>query len=465
MTSSYFRDLKGNLPEGLFYLKNFVRELFSGLREPRRLKADEIASYLDAVKLIHVEELQDWDSFKKYQDFQGISYKEYFANFDRIIKLKNDVDGFVKRFDDLNKRLKEIEDKDPTNIHFEDEIGLIRKKLLEMSNDEEKWQKVAEIQQSRFEHPVLFISHRWETLEHPDPNARQLSKLRTLEKCFIIYDYSSFPQLPRSEQEEIDFQQILKSMNKLMKNVVILHSSDYLERGWCVYEYLVSSLNCSIVCDEIQAPDFVSLRDWISTQPPFTLSFRNSTESMQQNYIHEQILTIVNRIYPMYKKAYFRTEYDNSYVTGLLRKSLMSNLPSKREAPEFLSDWLYRSWTEEELDRAFEGEIALYDQQTVPTKLNLTNVAATITDAVERQYKLDRKIFGSGEDENSFFLANYAISAITSIVERINDRISTSPKWFKCLGKVFIALFYVCNVTAINVIEIVESLKAMLRKL
>jgi hypothetical protein len=444
MTESYSRDSKRDRIQSLLYdFKIIAKRLFSNLREPNRLKISKNDTYLNAVKLVHAEELQDWSSFKKYQDFQGISYTEYLLAFDHIMKLKKDVDGFVNRFDYVNKRLKEIEHNDNVKAHYDDEVRLLNKELLEMIEDEDKWKKITEIQQSRFTHPVLFVSHRWETIEHPDPSARQLSKLRALEKCFIIYDYSSFPQLPRSEKEGVDFQQILDNMDKLIENVVILHSSDYLGRGWCVYEYLISSLKCSIVCDEIQDSDFVSLRDWRSTKPPFILSFRDSVESRQQNYINEQILTIVNRIGPMYKKAYFNTEYDNSYVTRLLRKYLKSNLPNKREHQDFFGEWSYRSWTEEELDEAFEGEIVLPDQQTIPTILNLTNVAATITEAVERQYKFNMRIIGPSEKENLSFISSYVITTLKPIVKQISNQICTFPKWAKYLGLILVVFLHI----------------------
>ncbi|MFZ2407035.1 MAG: hypothetical protein WAW41_18015 [Methylobacter sp.] len=54
--------------------------------------------------------------------------------------------------------------------------------------------QIAQAQASHYLHPVLFISHRWEGAKHPDPDGHQLAKLQTLEDCFLIYDYASFPQ-------------------------------------------------------------------------------------------------------------------------------------------------------------------------------------------------------------------------------------------------------------------------------
>jgi hypothetical protein len=55
---------------------------------------------------------------------------------------------------------------------------------------------LSEIDASRFEEPILFVSRRWEATDHPDPHGRQLEKLRELRSCYVIYDYCSFPQDP-----------------------------------------------------------------------------------------------------------------------------------------------------------------------------------------------------------------------------------------------------------------------------
>ena len=83
-----------------------------------------------------------------------------------------------------------------------------------MTQDEEN--QVRAVRESRFAHPVLFVSHRWESEGHPDPGGQQLARLQKLRDCFIIYDYSSFPQEPRSRAEEDEFEQILAAMDGLM---------------------------------------------------------------------------------------------------------------------------------------------------------------------------------------------------------------------------------------------------------
>jgi hypothetical protein len=409
--------------------------------------------YWKAVKLIHAEELQTWQHFHKYQDFQGISYHDYFLGVKHIQELRTEVSEFISaknRLEEIDRdemvvhdklyitvprsllgktavipltrdRLPEtiissdlgevlIDEKNavlhaptkrfkkqvakityscPSNVRYADEILLIRQRLADMS--EETQQKLAEVEQSKFNHPVLFVSHRWESIEHPDPLGQQLQKLCALKDCFIIYDYSSFPQLPRSAAEEADFQQIIKNMDQFIKNAVILHSPDYLERGWCVYEYIVSSLRHSIVCDEVSHPDFVDLRNWASTRVPIGWNpFRDSTESRQQNYISQQILSIANKILPIYKNSHFRTEYDSTYVTALLRQYLQSKLPAKRKHL-MGGEWERTSWTEEDLLSAFDSKLQWRPQQSLPVLVNQTNVPSTIAEAVEKGYKIDRE--------------------------------------------------------------------------
>ena len=63
---------------------------------------------------------------------------------------------------------------------------------------------------------MVFVSHRWVTTDHPDPNSEQLAELRgRLETIrldreesspyLIFYDYCSMPQRPRSSAEELEF--------------------------------------------------------------------------------------------------------------------------------------------------------------------------------------------------------------------------------------------------------------------
>ena len=113
-------------------------------------------------------------------------------------------------------------------VRHREELETLERKISEFSASENR--AIDEIATSRFAHPVLFISHRWEGTERPDPAGHQLEKLRALKDCFIIYDYTSFPQKPMSESEAGDLEEekiVLNDMGELIRNVVVMDHPDY----------------------------------------------------------------------------------------------------------------------------------------------------------------------------------------------------------------------------------------------
>lgn len=286
----------------------------------------EKVSFLQSIKLVHCSNLQTWHKFPRYQQCDAITYYDYFIGQQQLKKLESAYSHVIGAYNKLaqldtgevkvyktftvevapslfhtirgislampafeetvvtvnegewqagklivkakwSKKSVQVTYACPSHIQNAEEIAVTRKKISELTADEQA--AFHEIKKSRFSQPVLFISHRWETKNHPDPDCNQLEKLRLLEDCFIIYDYCSFPQEPLNIDEASKLQCILKYMGKLIENVVILHSADYTNRGWCIYEYIASSFLSSVVCDEIQEPAFVALRDWVSTRVPF----------------------------------------------------------------------------------------------------------------------------------------------------------------------------------------------------
>ena len=324
-------------------------------------------SPLDNVKLIHADELRQWDEFKRCQEVEGISYGEYKTRNRQLRELAKSVAPLL----DAQERLGELESEDEERI-------------------------IAEVSSSRFAHPVLFISHRWETRDHPDPSGGQLRRLQELRDCFVVYDYSSFPQLPRTEPEEEEFQRILHAMNGIIDHVVILAGDGYLTRGWCVYEYILSTLKHTIVCDEVSDPAFVSLRDWVATEPPMAQNpWRNSWEAQQGNNINTNVLRLVTQILPVYSEARFRTEYDHTEVTDMLTRFLKLALPAKMEEPNpwLGGEWQSKAWTEEDLAQAFRGEMEIPDLPVGGLgrlKPFDTKVPTAIADAVRQEYTLNR---------------------------------------------------------------------------
>jgi hypothetical protein len=410
-------------------------------------------SPLDNVKLIHADELRQWDEFKRCQEVEGISYGEYKTRNrqlrelaksvaplldvqERLGELESDeivtyateyldvprsvlrrpkvvplpreplpgtwaestkgqlVRGGLETPAGWRKRFADVSYKGPSRIAYCDEIGQLKSRLEAMTEDEERI--LSEVNSSQFADPVLFISHRWETRDHPDPSGGQLQRLKELRDCFIIYDFSSFPQLPRTEQEEEEFQRILHAMNGIINNVVILSGDDYLTRGWCVYEYILSSLKHTIVCDEVSDPAFVSLRDWVATEPPIALNpWRNSWEAQQGNNINTNVLRLVSQILPVYSEARFRTEHDHTEVTAMLTSFLKRALPAKMEEPNpwLGGEWQSKAWTEEDLAQAFRGEMEIPDLPVGGLgrlKPFDTKVPASMADAVRQEYTINR---------------------------------------------------------------------------
>ena len=410
-----------------------VRDRFLG-------RGDEARPY-DAVKLVHAADLRTWDRFPRCQEFDGITYGQYRAEAYRLERRRRTVADLIKASDTLHEldteqvveygtetvdvpralvprtvRLALPEPPRP-GTWVESSAGRIRdgalelearprrrsvdltyrgasrlvnaeriaelKRVLGAMSDEQR-RTIDEVTASRYAHPVLFVSHRWGDEAHPDPSGSQLRKLQALEDCFIVYDYSSFPQPPRTEQEEAAFTQILASMDGLIRNVVVLGAPDYLTRGWCVYEYIVASLRESTVCDEVHDERFVKLRDWASTPPPASMSFRDSFESQQQNYINERILATVNEVLPVYRESDFRDEHDTSLVNGLLIEHLKRTLPAIKESQQHLGEWSTTQWTDESLAPFFRGEAEVPQLQSgVAIRRFRTSVPSTLDERGE----------------------------------------------------------------------------------
>src|SRR5262249_42296908 len=108
----------------------------------------------------------------------------------------------------------------PSRILHADKIREKQRWLEERSPEEKA--KLHDVLSSWSAQPVLFISHRWESQEHPDPHGRQLAKLSGFRNCLLIYDYTSFPQDPAST----GLQLILQNMTRLIRNVVVLGSPE-----------------------------------------------------------------------------------------------------------------------------------------------------------------------------------------------------------------------------------------------
>ena len=423
--------------------------------------------FRSVVKLIHADELSGLTAFPRYQDFQGIQLDQYERGHGRIEKLKHDhrdaiatlgklieldrgdltayehlsvavapsfwrkvrkialqppkyeqtvagadegevIDGhLVVRAGWLTRKVT-VRYQCPTRVRHREELDALQGKVSRFSASEN--QAIDEIASSRFAHPVLFISHRWEATGHPDPVGSQLHKLQALKDCFIIYDYTSFPQQPMSEPEANDLKMVLKDMGELIRNVVVLDHPDYATRGWCIYEYIAACFEGSVICDEIGDPKFAALRDWVATREPIPQRlFHDGAESMVANCKEEAILSIVNEILPSFKAAEFTVDQDREIVQHLLTALLKNKLPPKRYLNPELGESSSSPWTDEELKDAFDKTLQWERLSTMDAGRSRVKVAASLQETVSRRYQVEIEesygstIMGMGSPLSQFF--------------------------------------------------------------
>ena len=404
--------------------------------------------YRSIVKLIHADELGGLAAFPKYQDYGGVRLDEYQREHARIDQLKQDhrdaivtlaksieldrdelasyedftvtvapffwrklrrialpppkydqtvvsvsageiVDGQLVAPAGWLKRKVTVTYKCPMRVRHREELETLERKISEFSASENR--AIDEIATSRFAHPVLFISHRWEGTERPDPAGHQLEKLRALKDCFIIYDYTSFPQKPMSESEAGDLEIVLNDMGELIRNVVVMDHPDYARRGWCIYEYIAGCFEGSVVCDEIRDPRFVALRDWTASNAPISRNlFRDGAEALMANRQAQNIFSAVNEILPSFKSAEFSLETDRAKVKGLLKTLLKRKLPAKGAFIQYFGEASRSAWTNEELEDAFEHKLPWKELDVIPVSPIRLKVAPSISEAVSRRYRIEK---------------------------------------------------------------------------
>ena len=421
----------------------------------------------DSVRLIHASDLQSWSRFPRCQDADTVTYGQYRARMYELKQVRKrvrklirahqriavlDTDETVKHHTEVQriprsllrrqvrvglehqripgtwleceegqvsmspsgdavtvkagwrKRLVAVRSVGPSRVVHAAELDQLRGELAAATDAQRR--DVDEVFSSRYRQPVLFVSHRWESVDHPDPDGSQLRRLRELRDCWLIYDYTSFPQLPRTPAEEEQFQLILYRMPDLISRTVILSAPDYLTRGWLVFEYLVASLFADIVCDEVNSQDFVGLRDWVASRPPMASNpWRDSFESNISNEINGEILAAVDQILPVYRNARFRDEHDSSTVTDRLTALLKARLAPHKESQEYFGEWVSSGWTDEELAQAFRGQISSPDQRSTMTRPFRTSVPATLAEAADQGYRVSTMTLA--QQMNPFQLARW----------------------------------------------------------
>src|SRR6266446_3971888 len=118
---------------------------------------------------------------------------------------------------------------------------------------------------------TLFVSHRWITPEHPDPEGIQLRELQERLKLLaeqdkshihsvVFYDYSSMLQRPWTAEEDGVFYRDVASLRALilLANKVFILSEgyrDYKNRAWCFLEAIASEANLFFFDDQADIKD------------------------------------------------------------------------------------------------------------------------------------------------------------------------------------------------------------------
>ena len=251
--------------------------------------------------------------------------------------------------------------------------------------------------------PVLFISHRWQSTSHPDPAGQQLKKLQQLTDCYIIYDYVSFPQDTSTAEAKEALRQVLAQMNSLIDHVMVLSDPDFMNRGWCLYEYISASLKYRIVCDEINDPAMVRLRNVVATHPnPPGIG---STYREAVNAKNQFVLEAVNKVLPVFGRSGFTKPEDKAIVQRLLIEFLRQSLPKKQEYTQYVAEWKATEWTEEELSAAFESQLNWEPlQYDATTPVFEPAVPHSIAKAIEAGYQIEAQPadFGNERYEMDF---------------------------------------------------------------
>jgi len=85
----------------------------------------------------------------------------------------------------------------------------------------------------------IFISHRWATKEHPDPNGRKILYLKQHHRSILTDEYSLFIDYSCIPQKDRSMKSLLiPYINSLIREstLIIISTPDFYTRGWCVFE-------------------------------------------------------------------------------------------------------------------------------------------------------------------------------------------------------------------------------------
>jgi hypothetical protein len=361
-----------------------LHELLARLEEyqARNPYGTPLCDVADVVKIVRSEDLREWQTFPEYRDHEGLTYLDYLAGAARMSELRNGVSNLSG----AQKSLLKLQGAEDSAANRKKAARL--RAELRAATDEQR-RVLDELERSPFARPLLFISHRWHTETHPDPTGDQLRKLRALKNCFFIYDYCSFPQEPLDARGRTALAKILEKVDHLVENVIILDHPHYLQRGWCIFEYVTASLTGSVICDEVRDPGFVSLRNWAATRVPYNPSMHNGYESAMQNYVNEQTQKALFEVLPTYDGSGFAKESDRPLVAQLLVQTLKRVLRPRRRYIPYVGEWVGENWTEGELQSALREKVTIETDTSVYAKAFDPDVPSALEVAVQRGYQIN----------------------------------------------------------------------------
>jgi len=153
-----------------------------------------------------------------------------------------DKDNLLKLITDFNKMNRNHE----VNLEDFKEFKFLS---YEYFTTENKFKRNQDIQDSLFtRNPrrIIFLSHKWETNNDPDPTGIQFRTMTMMthmdKEAGYFYDYSSIPQNPRTSDEDILFKSCLGKLNDLIKSSLffVIIRSDVLLSAWCSIEIVLA---------------------------------------------------------------------------------------------------------------------------------------------------------------------------------------------------------------------------------
>jgi len=162
-----------------------------------------------------------------------------------------DIESFLdnERLRVREEMLKANYDEDPTDIYF-----LPASIILAEDNTLPEFNLNKLVKDPRG--PRFFVSHRWLSPNHPDPNGKHLAILKEHAKsqpdAFYWIDFSCLPQSRNSDDQDL-FNKTLPKITSIQAkaSTIIISETDYNERLWCYIEHyaglLFSKTNLSTI--------------------------------------------------------------------------------------------------------------------------------------------------------------------------------------------------------------------------